>query len=101
MKRRALPVERTNQFKRDCAEIWHYIALDNPAAATRLIQLFDQKIATLSEFPRIGASREEVRSGVRSLPVRNYVLYYRAGESKLTLLRVLHGARNVQKAFDE
>jgi plasmid stabilization system protein ParE len=38
----------------DAAEIWAYIARDNPPAATRLLGRFDQLFRTLADQPGVG-----------------------------------------------
>jgi addiction module RelE/StbE family toxin len=81
---------------RDLDEIWLTIATESLAAADRLI---DDIIATadhLSLFPSIGRSRDDLgRPTVRSLPVKNYLLFYRVQrENEVEIIRVRHGARS-------
>lgn len=44
----------------------------------------------------MGRSRDELREGVRSLRLRRfpYIMFYKVNEETLTLLRLLHGARD-------
>ncbi len=48
----------------------------------------------------IGHPRDELRDGLRSFPVKSWVLYftYRA-DDEVVLLRVLHGRRDVETEF--
>jgi toxin ParE1/3/4 len=82
--------------KRDVADIWHFIALDNLPAADRLVDSIKTALNLLASHPGMGPTRFELGANVRSFPVGNYILYYRAVESGIELLRVIHGARNVQ-----
>jgi toxin ParE1/3/4 len=40
------------------------------------------------------------RCGLRSHPVGNYVIYYREMKTGIEIVRVIHGARDVAKAFE-
>lgn len=75
-------------------EAREYIELDNPAAAIRQIQLIEAAVNQLRAFPMMG--RAGRRMGTRELPVSGtpYILVYRAKETTVQILAVLHGARN-------
>jgi toxin ParE1/3/4 len=78
----------------DIDEILHYIASDHPKAALKLYETFVKQFESLSIFPEIGRMRTEFDPPVRSLAVGNYIIYYRE-ISPVTIVRVMHGARNV------
>lgn len=91
------------QAETDLVEIWVYIAQDNPTAADELLNIIDDKCITLSESPLIGKARDELVPGVRSFPVGNYVLFYQLienGEDGIEIIRVLHGARDIDSLFE-
>jgi toxin ParE1/3/4 len=87
---------RTPRARRDLADIWHFIALDNVSAADRLIDSIADSLAQLADHPRMGPERAHLGRDVRSFPVGNYILYYRIISGGVELLRVLHGARDVR-----
>jgi toxin ParE1/3/4 len=87
---------KTPTAKRDLADVWHFIAPDNLAAADRLIDSVQTALLLLANHPGMGRTRMELGPNVRSFPVGNYILYYRAVEGGIELLRVIHGARNVR-----
>jgi toxin ParE1/3/4 len=87
---------QTPNAKCDLADVWHFIAPDNLTAADRLIDSIKTALLMLANHPGMGRARKELGPNVRSFPVGNYILYYRAVESGIELLRVIHGARNVQ-----
>jgi len=60
----------------DFKRIWRYIALDNEAAADRLLLAIDKKIQRLRKFPELGASRPEIRPNVRVLMHGSYLILY-------------------------
>ena len=84
---------------RDLDDIWLYIARDNLDAATRLLGEIRACFSLLAKSPEIGRTRNEMRPGMRSYPVGNYVIYYRVGEAHIGILRVVHGARDPKRVF--
>jgi toxin ParE1/3/4 len=78
----------------DINEIIDYIASDNPKAGFKLYQTFLKQFDYLSIFPEVGRLRNEFHPPVRSLAVGNYAIYFRE-ISPVTIVRVLHGARNI------
>ena len=94
-------VRRTVQANRDLLEIWVYIAESNPNAADRLIDSLTATCQELAQSSGIGRSREELLKGMRSFPTGNYVIYYRQITNGIRVLRVLHGARQVEKIFPD
>ncbi|HWE92814.1 MAG TPA: type II toxin-antitoxin system RelE/ParE family toxin [Tepidisphaeraceae bacterium] len=92
-------IRRTPSSHRDYADIWDYIAPHNPAAADELLRTFDAKLRFLSDFPRAGQARPELRPRLRSFPVGNYLLLYRPLRGGVELLRVVHGARDLRRVF--
>ena len=93
-------VRTTRQAELDLLEIWLYIAEDNPGAATRLLHRVDETCRRLAESPHLGRAREQLARGLRSLPVSNYLLFYRHRGDAIELIRVLHGARDLEALFD-
>jgi toxin ParE1/3/4 len=81
----------------DLDDIWLNIALDNPAAADRLIDAVQQRTAQLSEFPELGRSRPA--EAARSLNVGNYLILYRIEARTIEVVRVVHGARDLTTLF--
>jgi toxin ParE1/3/4 len=81
-------------------EIWFYIAQDNPDAADRIIRTRVSRFAMLAGMPEVGRRREELSARLRSLPVGNYVIFYRPLENGVEVVRVLHGARDLPPLFE-
>lgn len=79
----------------DYLEIWLYIARDNADAADRLVSSFDEKLNLLAKSPEMGKPEEDLAPSLRSFPVGNYLLYYRPILDGIELVRVLHGARDI------
>lgn len=83
----------------DLLDAWLFIAQDNPAAADHALDAIEHEADTLSLQPMMGRARSELGRDVRSWPTSTpYVLFYLAGKQGITVLRVLHHARDVQRA---
>jgi|SRR5580700_820703 toxin ParE1/3/4 len=96
-----LPVRRTNRAEADLDEIWLHIATDNIAAAERMIEHIEAAEDRLGEFPQIGQARPEIHPDLRHWPVGDYLIFYRVDAAQITIVRVVHGARDLAAIFDE
>jgi toxin ParE1/3/4 len=78
-------------------EIFDYIAKDSPTHAAKLIAQIRDAIDSLKFFPlrQKVEGEEDKPHPVRSLPVGNYMIFFRVSEShrEVHVLHVLHGAR--------
>ncbi|HEV3026169.1 MAG TPA: type II toxin-antitoxin system RelE/ParE family toxin, partial [Planctomycetota bacterium] len=82
------------QARADLEEIWLFIAEDSPDAADRFIDRILGTCQRLAHSPRIGRSREDLASGIRSFRVDKYIIFYRAAKSGIEVARVLSGYRD-------
>jgi toxin ParE1/3/4 len=90
---------RSPAAEEDAVEIWAYIAQDNPPAADRLLERFDRVLQKLLLQPLLGKSVEEIGPGLRFFPLGSYLIFYRAIEDGIELIRILHGARDITAEF--
>lgn len=82
----------TPQALQDRADIWDYIAAEDPAAAVRMDQLFSDSVADLGDFPLIGHAGEV--PGTRELtPHKSYRLVYEIVGDAVWVLVLIHAAR--------
>lgn len=91
----------TRRADADLREIWRYIALDNPAAADRVLLRIDAKLQILRQFPQIGAMRNDIRRVMRMLVEGNYLLLYEYDPRKdeVDLIAVIDGRRELSGLF--
>ena len=82
---------RRPRAETDLVEIWSYIADDNEPAADRLLGRVDGVLKMLLEHPQAGRLRPELKPELRSLPVGNYVVFYRPTPDGIEVVRVLSG----------
>jgi toxin ParE1/3/4 len=92
-------IVHAHAVQNDILEIWSYIAEDNIGAADRLLETFDEKINMLAESPGIGRRRPELKRGIRSFRVGQYLILYQIVRDGIEIIRVLHGARNLRRIF--
>ncbi len=85
----------------DLDNIWLYIASDNVAAADRMIDELVGKFRTLASEPGNGPTRGELAESLRSFPVGNNVIFYRAMPNGIEIVRVLSGFRDLPELFSD
>lgn len=76
----------------DLINIGKHIAKDSPASAEKMIDLIEDKVKPLADYPLRG--HEGRKSGTHELLVhRHYFVVYRVRVKKIDILRVKHTAR--------
>jgi toxin ParE1/3/4 len=83
----------------DLEEIWLYAAENSENAADRLIDRLCQRFPTLARFPEMGRERSELATKLRSFPVGRYLVFYRPLDNGIEIVRVLHGAKDIDSLF--
>jgi toxin ParE1/3/4 len=83
----------------DLLGILDYISQQNPAAARKLVDRLEAACLNLAKMPNIGTMRDDLASGLRAFSQGNYIIYFlRTPTSRLRIVRIMHGARDVQPA---
>src|SRR4051812_5767280 len=97
-------IVRTDRSLTDIVE-HESIAREQPDAARRFVDAAEAAIVALSEMPGKGAIRESDDpdlQGLRHWPIngfRNFLIIYRPLRDSIVVLRVLHGAQDVDRAI--
>ena len=91
----------TPQARHDLLSIWEFIARDNIRAADRIAERMEAAFRLLARFPKTGHQRADVQTSEPVLfwPVGSYVVAYRPEPQPLIILRILHGARDLDALF--
>jgi len=95
------------EARSDVIDIAYYIAEDSLAAADRFAEAADAAYKRLADMPGLGAIREYANpalKGMRMWPVPGFpkhLIFYRATDAELRIVRVLHGARDIAKIFHQ
>jgi toxin ParE1/3/4 len=74
--------------------------VDSVAAADRWIERMHQAFERLAQFPLMGRERSELAPHLRSFPSGSYVIFYRRLDDGIEIIRVLHGARDIDAIFN-
>lgn len=91
----------------DLSEIGDYFDERSDTVSRRFYDRFWISVRMLAESPELGERwkhRRQKAKGVRVWRVSgfpNYLIFYRADKTTLTVVRVLHGARNYAEEFDQ
>lgn len=92
-------VRFTPTAEADLDGICAYIAERDPDAALRLVRSVRQRCRILGEQPRIGRLRPEYGLDRRAIAIGRYVVFYRLHDDEVEILRVVHGARDLDRIF--
>jgi plasmid stabilization system protein ParE len=84
----------------DLAEIFAYIARDNPKAANAVVRRVEEVVSRLALFPGTGHGCDLAGIFVAPLVRFPYTIYYAVERGELMILHVRHGARR-PPAFHE
>ena len=84
------------QAQTELSNIWTYIVREggSVAAADAVIDAITERFYLLSQFPRIGRAREDLRSGLRSFAVGRYVIIYLVDDEGVEILHVFHSRQD-------
>ena len=100
-----LPVEESEFIPCDLLDILRRIRLHNPAAAVRFIEAFKASVELLSRMPDSGRLRPDLGAPeTRSWRLKGfhkYLIFYESLPDRVRLLRVLHGARDLQAELEK
>jgi toxin ParE1/3/4 len=88
---------RRPKAETDLLEIWLYIAQDSPRAADRLLDRIEAQCRLLADNPRLGRPRPEIAPEARAWIVGRYLVLYRGQDDGIEVVRVVHGAREIEQ----
>ena len=94
-----MKVRVTAPARDDLDGIWDCIARNNPAAASQTVYRIRDRFEILGRQPLLGEACEDLQPGLRSFSVLPYVIYYSFLDDQVSIVRVLHGARDVEQLF--
>lgn len=86
--------------KQDLREIWLYIAENSPLYADKFIDTIFQKCQFLAENSQVGVERKEIMQGLRSFPIKRYLIFYSQVENTIIVKRILHSSRDINLIDD-
>lgn len=83
----------------DFDRIWTYVAHHRgTTVADRLIDgIYDALVRVVRHQPGSGRRRPEYGDDVQSVPIVPYVAFYRVAKSRVTIVRIIHGRRDIKR----
>jgi toxin ParE1/3/4 len=88
----------------DLDDIWLYVARESGSAdtANRLIDTITERFWLIAQYPQIGRRRDhDFRPGMRSFPVGEYLIIYRAEGDNVLILHVMRGSRDIEGILNQ
>ena len=82
--------------EKDLINIWLSIAEHSSVNADRFLDLLNSRIDSLADFPDRGVARSDIARNARILIEGNYLIFYRKLITDVEVLRVVHGAMDLQ-----
>jgi toxin ParE1/3/4 len=87
----------TQSAANDLEQTGEYIAKDSPYYASSFIQKIMDISRSLSRFPHRGRMTPEFGDPeIREILIGNYRLIYQVGVTEISILGLVHGARNLR-----
>lgn len=83
----------------DLEVIADYIAQDNPKRALSFINELRNQCAVIAQNTHAYRRRIELGNDIRSYTHGNYVIFFTDTPHELTIIRILHGARDLTSVF--
>jgi toxin ParE1/3/4 len=100
-------VYKTPLTEADLIEIASFIAEDNLDTAERFLDAAEQTFTDLAAMPLVGRAVTFQSSRAQNMRVwrvqgfERYLIFYRVVETGIEIIRVLHGARDLEGLFEE
>ena len=97
-----MPHRLSPQAESDLDDIWYFVATESGSIdiADRFIDTITARFVIIADNPHIGRQRDhDLRPGVRTFPVGDYIIAYRVDVSDVAILRVLRGSWDIEGLF--
>ena len=91
-------VRVSTRAQSDLDDIWLYIAHESSSIeiANRIVDSITNRFWLLGQQPEIGRRRDDdLRPGLRSFPVGEYIILYRIDDEDVVILYVTRGSRDL------
>ena len=86
----------------DLDELWYYVATNaSVEVADRLVDSITTRFFLLGLHPGAGRRRDDLRPGLRSFPVGDYIVFYRVEGDDVLIQRVVRGSRDLAALLGE
>jgi toxin ParE1/3/4 len=90
----------TSDAEADLDNIFEYVAPDNAAAAFRLVGRLRAAARRIGQAPRAYVLRPEYGADMRCAFYQSYTILFQIVRSRVEVLHVVHGARDLKSLFE-
>lgn len=94
-------LQLTPEADTDLEEIGDRIAERSPMRAVSYVRELRQRCALILTLPHAGAPRPQWGDGIRIVIHGKYLIVHRVRADVVQILRVVHGARNLDQLFED
>lgn len=94
-------IDFTPLAESDLEGIGDFIAQDNPRRALSFVEELRDQCSRIALAPLAYPARPELRIGLRSCAYGHYVVFFQADNLKVLIVRILHGAQDIQTRLQE
>ncbi len=93
----------SSEAEDDLDELWYYVASNSSVdTADRLVESITSRFFLLATYPEVGRRRDhDLRHGLRTFPVGDYLIAYRIEAEDVLILRVVRGSRDLEALLRE
>jgi toxin ParE1/3/4 len=89
----------SDEADNDLMQIFSYLSQQSPQATQPILDAINRRFVNLESFPLLGAPRPDLGQDVRSAIVSPDLIFYATRRDHVTILRVLHGSRDIEAEF--
>jgi toxin ParE1/3/4 len=89
----------SDEADNDLMQIFSYMSEQSSQSTQSILDEIDRCFVNLASFPLRGSPRPTLGRDVRSVIVPPYLILYAARRDHVTILRVLHGSRDIEAEF--
>jgi toxin ParE1/3/4 len=86
----------SKEAEQDLEDLWVYLAQRNDIAGDRQVAKLLDRFPMLAQFPTMGVSRHQLLEGLRSFPVKPYIIFYILIPDGIEILRIIHQSRDIE-----
>ncbi|WP_204140728.1 type II toxin-antitoxin system RelE/ParE family toxin [Halomicronema sp. CCY15110] len=92
----------TPEASQDIEAIADYLATHSSLTrAEDFLSGIDAALQRIAQFPEIGRKRDELYPGLRSVPYKQYLIFYRLLNDAIEIFRVVSGYQDLPALFEE
>ena len=89
----------SKEAEQDLEDLWVYLAERNDISGDRQVAKLLDRFPMLAQFPTMGVSRDRLLEGLRSFPVKPYIIFYILVPDGIEILRIIHQSRDIEDYF--